>query len=157
MILSVALGTALQASGVGGPVASVAAWSVVVLLTVFLLFQHARTGRGEGSLSDLALRTRRMGHSLVDFGRVRRASAPRQMGHRWWFGRSHSRREYEDDTMSLFRERFGEPLLKVVDDLRRTGLIGLAEARRLTAPSTPDAIERVGHRLIELGAQMATP
>jgi hypothetical protein len=58
--------------------------------------------------------------------------------------------------MSLFRERFGEILLQIVDDLRGAGVIGFVEAQRLVTPASPEGIERIGQRLIELGSQTAT-
>lgn len=155
--LSIALGTALQISGLGGPLARTVAWSAVVMLAAFLVFQHAtKRGKAAISVTDLAHRSWQLGHDLVNFRRSRKASAPRR-ARRWWAALTNSKREYEADTMSLFRERFGEALQEVVDELRGTGLVGVSEALTLKAPKSPGAIERVGKRLIQLGSQMRIP
>ncbi|HUC08659.1 MAG TPA: hypothetical protein VMR96_11290 [Solirubrobacterales bacterium] len=134
------------------------AWLMVLGLVALLSLQFLRGRRGSALRGDVSRKARRLGNDLVAFSRRRLASVPRDEGAAWrqLLGGSKPRREYEADTMSLFRERFSEGLLQLIDDLRNAGLIGLAEARSLSTPANPDAIERIGRRLIELGTQ-ATP
>ena len=129
--LSVALGTALQISGLGGPVANAVAWSAVAFLLAMLLLQHMRGEAGSALHGEVARRARRFGNDLIAFSRRRHASSPRDRRATWrsWLTGSQFRREYDADTMSLFRERFGEGLLQLVDDMRSVGLIGRASCR----------------------------
>jgi hypothetical protein len=97
--------------------------------------------------------------------RTRQVDAPRVGGEaaraRWlWLPRLNPERlealrAYDDDTVDIFWEQFGDSLVHLVRLLREEKLIGAIEAQRLTSPSTPDEVERIGRRLVELGSRKA--
>jgi len=157
--LPIAISAGIQASGLAGTVVSVMAWGIAAAVVLYLLFD-AMGDPGSGE-DDVGHDARVLGKELIDFSQTRQTIAPstqrdgRPFAGSGLLGFRPPRRPestaFEADTMSLFNERFGDRVVRVIDKLREAGRLGVREAQILISPSGPTGIEALGQRLIELG------
>jgi hypothetical protein len=159
--LPIAIGGAIQVSGFGGEVAVLVGWGSVALVLLGL-GAHYMWVRRRSAAHTAARLARKVGRELVRFAQTRYAVAPSRKRKRRWMprtldalrshGRDDSEHAYDTDTMTLFHEHFADSVYQAVGRLRRAGRIGAGEAEALISmPTGPAAIEKLGHRLIELG------
>lgn len=161
--LPVAIGAALQISGLTGPTLTIVAWVLVGLTTAFLVV-HTIWSRRKNLRVGWASGWHRLGEDLVAFRKDRRTDSLTMTSLTWpprrvapWH-RKRRRAEHQQlhdaDTMLLFGELFGKRVHRSLRELREAGLIGEIEAETLAKPECPGAIERLGRRLIELSYKM---
>ena len=129
LVLEIAATVAVQASGVGGLYATVAA-GVVFLGTAVYLFADAH----RRPLSE------RIRHFMSD----RRTTQPAASN-------ATAREEHRLDTIECFEQRFGTDLRAILRRLRKGGQLGRREERRLGSPRSLESIEELVGRLYELG------
>lgn len=160
--ISIAVGFALQVSGLGGPVVSAIAWVVVALLVGLAVFLRLH-GSGPSTTSDTLHGALRLGRDMLNFIQLRRSRAPSPsppsrarfgfLPGRYPLADRAQTEAYDAETMSLWTGRFAKRLSATVAELHRFDQIGPEEARRLIAPSSPADVEGMARRLIELGCQ----
>jgi hypothetical protein len=126
--LEVALAVAVQATGIGGPVAASTAWAVAVVLIVWLGWRRWHVERRD---------------ALYEFIVARKLDAPPPSNPR-------AAGAYRDDTLITYRERFARGVSKRVHRLRLRGWIGPHEEHVLNNPGDLRDIEEVWRRVTEL-------
>jgi hypothetical protein len=139
--LSLAISTALEFSGLGGPIPTLIAATTAVALAIYLLRTRGSEDAQVGVASGLGDRCQRLGNELVVFARRREsenAGWPAQRAH-------------ETDTSSLYATRFASEVVALLRDLVREGCLGAEEANAWVVPDDVHAIERLGRRLLQLG------
>lgn len=152
--LPVLIGAALEVSDPTGSTLSLLAWVAVGLLAVFLVSHRIRHRHGKAKASHW----HRLGGELLAFVRGRRGDAPPATRQRWGMGRrsdadAEQRQFHDADTMQIYLERFAEQVSRALRQLREAGLVGEIEAETLASPASPEAIEVLGQRLMDLSYQ----
>jgi hypothetical protein len=164
-LFSVALGIAVQVSGVKGAIAEDAAWAAVtagitLLATAWIRAGGLGTARREHRLRrevPLDRAVQRLGKEVLAFIYIRDTRAPgfdsseSTLRHpvraaRLW----QALRAYEEDTVAMYRERFEPDLRSLLHEL--VGVyVGRNEARRLLSARTVLEVEGGARRLVEIG------
>ena len=173
-LFSLALGIAVQVGGVKGEPAEGLAWGAAALGLVLLAVPTVRHLTRALSRAASHVKRRRvptldkqliyLGRGIVTFMHERGAEAPgnetaaRRTSHHplWVLGEWQESRRYEQDTMSMYHERFGPKVKRLVREMLGKQ-IGQNEARALLGPTKGDHIEWIGRRLIELGEDVRAP
>jgi hypothetical protein len=130
LVLEVAAGAVLQASGVRGLTATVVAAGVFGATVIALLVHRWRRGS--------------LAKHLREFVADRRAAAPVAGG-------TTALAEWNDDTLECYRHTYADRVRKCTRRLQRRGVIGSNEARRLNHPGSLDDIQWVAERLANAG------
>lgn len=128
LLIEVAAGAVIQATDLRGPIAAITATFVIVATVLCLV---ARRG------PQRALSTRM--RSFVD---DRMAASPDAAD-------DEASEEYERDSLDCYRRQFARAVRSRTQRLRRQGVIGPREARRLNRPRDLDEIAAVADRLAE--------
>jgi hypothetical protein len=164
-VFSLALGIAVQVSGIEGLLAAELAWTAVVVGVVLVVLSWLRPGGRRRSASRrpgnresrLDRSLRRLGREILVFLHAREVEAPgwdssaSTLRHPLRASRvSRALRAYEDDTMAMYREKFAPRVRDVVGRMVGDHL-GRNEARTLVAARTVLEAEATGRRLIEIG------
>jgi hypothetical protein len=163
-LFSVAIGIAVEVSGVKGPIAEGAAWTAVIagitlLATAWIRASGLASARGERRQRrevPLDRVVERLGREMLAFIYVRDTRAPgfdsseSTLRHpvraaRIW----QALRAYEEDTVAMCRERFESDLRSLLHELIGVH-VGRNEARRLLSARTVLDVEEGARRLIEI-------
>jgi hypothetical protein len=164
-LFSLALGIAVEVSGVRGLLAAELAWAAVFagLFLLWLAWWRGRPGRttrgaARGKRSPPLDRVvTLLGRKILAFLYARDVGAPG-----WDSSESTLRhpvraskvrralRAYEQDTMSMYRQRFAPDVRRALRQLIGAH-VGRNEAHDLLYPRNVHETEAVGHRLVEIG------
>lgn len=129
LLLEIAATVAVQASGIGGLYATVAAGTIVAVTAAYLFLDTRRLPLSE--------RIRR-------FMSDRRATQSATTD-------ANALEEYKLDTIECFEQRFGTDLRATLRRLHELGRLGGREEQRLGSPQSLDDIEELVGRLHKLG------
>jgi hypothetical protein len=160
----VALGIAVELSGIEGALAAVLAWVAVAAGIAFVLLSlvagHPRATRRScvKRIRPVPLDRRlvQVGNKIIRYKHERDADAPGSDGSSLLLKpfrvtrEIRESREYEQDTLSIYRERFAPRVRGLVSDLLGSE-VGQHEARLLLTPTESDDIEWIGRRLVKAG------
>ena len=176
-LLATGLGIAVEVSDLQGTLVEVAAWSAVGLGLLLILIGGLRLralGRcskkprrsKRGARRSLSTELRRVGNDILDFVSAREAGAPTvppattMLRHPLKASRERQAQlaavhDYDDDTLSLYDQRFARRVLRMVHVLIDERLIGRNEENQLVTPGSVADVEAVGRRLLALSRPSA--
>jgi hypothetical protein len=128
LILEIAAGVAIQASGVGGPDVAAGAAGTFVATVLYLAIDARRIPISE---------------QISRFALSRSANIPEGAD-------IQTLDEYNLDTIECFDRQFGRAVRAEARRLRKEALIGRREEHQLSSPSTPGDIDALTRRFREL-------
>lgn len=129
LVLEIAAAVAVQASGIGGLYATVAAVTIVGVTAAYLFLDARRLPLSE-----------RIRHFMSD----RRTNPPATTD-------ANALEEHRLDTIECFEQRFGTDLRATLRRLHERGRLGGREEQRLSSPQSLDDVEELVGRLHKLG------
>ncbi|HET8955929.1 MAG TPA: hypothetical protein VFN18_09760 [Solirubrobacterales bacterium] len=159
----IALGVAIDISGIGGPTATLIAW-LLAFLTLLCIGGNWLWRRRKPSWAGRVQSWNALAGDLTHFISKRRAEL-RGISNGWEApgvarllrrtGNADMRRIHDADTMAIYKEKYGDRVQRALGELCTAGLLGEGEAGILASPSDALAIERLAERLRDLAAHGA--